>query len=51
MPHYTESLARYERLGFELMDLFVVNRTPDGRVLEYDCVMARAGALRRVEFR
>jgi hypothetical protein len=44
MPHYTESLALYERLGFALVDLFVVNRQ-DGFVLEYDCVMARPGAL------
>jgi FkbM family methyltransferase len=42
MPHYTDALALYEALGFSLMDLFVVNRTPDGRVVEYDCVMARA---------
>ena len=41
MPHYTESLARYEKLGFSLVDLFVVNRTPDGRVVEYDCVMVK----------
>ena len=46
MPHYTESLARYERFGFELTNLFVVNRTRDGRVVEYDCVMARRGGLR-----
>jgi FkbM family methyltransferase len=46
MPHYTVSLARYEQSGFELTDLFVVNRTRDGRVLEYDCVMARPNALR-----
>jgi FkbM family methyltransferase len=41
MTHYTDSLANYEALGFSLMDMFVVNRMPDGRVLEYDCVMAR----------
>jgi hypothetical protein len=44
MPHYIESLARYERLGFALMDLFVVRRKPDGRIVEYDCVMVRASA-------
>jgi FkbM family methyltransferase len=43
MPHYTESLVRYERLGFALVDLFVVNRR-DGFVVEYDCMMARPGA-------
>jgi hypothetical protein len=47
MPHYTESLACYEQFGFALMNLFVVNWTPDGRVVEYDCVMARLGALQR----
>jgi FkbM family methyltransferase len=41
MPHYTDALALYEALSFSLMDLFVVNRTPDGRVVEYDCVMAK----------
>lgn len=41
MPHYTESLASYEKLGFKLMDLFVVNRTDSGSILEYDCLMAR----------
>jgi FkbM family methyltransferase len=46
MPRYTDSLARYEQRGFELRNLFVVSRTADGRVLEYDCVMARSAALR-----
>jgi FkbM family methyltransferase len=41
MQSYTESLANYHRLGFDLVDLFVVNRTEDGRVLEYDCLMQR----------
>lgn len=41
MPHYTESLLRYEQGGFELIDLFLVNRTPSGGVLEYDALMAR----------
>jgi FkbM family methyltransferase len=41
MPHYTESLLNYEELGFQLMDLFVVNRTPNDGVLEYDCLMIR----------
>jgi hypothetical protein len=42
MPHYTEALTHYESAGFELMDVFVVNRTRSGAVLEYDCLMARA---------
>jgi FkbM family methyltransferase len=46
MPHYTESLARYEEFGFDLTNLFVVNRTQDGRVVEYDCLMGRRCALR-----
>jgi FkbM family methyltransferase len=45
MPHYTQSLLRYEQAGFELMDMFVVNRTRDGRVLEYDCLMGRISDL------
>lgn len=40
-PHYTEVLAYYESLGFKLMDLFVVNRTASGGILEYDCIMVR----------
>ena len=49
MPHYTESLMRYEQFGFELTNLFVVSRTRDGRVVEYDCVMARPGELRAAD--
>ena len=44
MPHYTKSLETYERLGFGLVDLFVVNRTKEGRVMEYDCIMERCTA-------
>jgi FkbM family methyltransferase len=41
VPHYLESLAYYESLGFVLMDLFTVTRTATyGSILEYDCVMA-----------
>lgn len=42
MPHYTDALRQIEQLGFGLRDLFVVNRTTDGHVLEYDCLMDRA---------
>jgi len=45
MPHYTEALAYYESLGLSLMDLFIVSRAKDGRVLEYDCLMARSDQL------
>jgi FkbM family methyltransferase len=41
MIRYTSSLENYHRLGFQLVDLFVVNRTEDGAVLEYDCIMKR----------
>jgi FkbM family methyltransferase len=44
MPSYTESLAKYHDLGFQLNDLFVVNRTATGCVLEYDCLMSRCQA-------
>ena len=44
MPHYTKSLETYERLGFGLVDLFVVNRTKEGHVMEYDCIMERCTA-------
>lgn len=40
MPHYTDALLCYERAGYELLDLFVVNRTPSGAVLEYDALMS-----------
>lgn len=42
MPHYTESLHVFEEAGFMLLDLFVVNRTEGGGVLEYDALMRRA---------
>lgn len=41
MVPYTEALATYADLGFALQDLFVVNRTADGGILEYDALMAR----------
>jgi FkbM family methyltransferase len=42
MMPYTAALRAYEDEGFRLMDLFVVNRTKMGAVLEYDCLMMRA---------
>lgn len=42
MPPYTDSLARFHAAGFSLADLFVVNRTRDGNILEYDCLMQRS---------
>lgn len=41
MTPYTEALAAYGDLGFALHDLFVVNRTADGGILEYDALLAR----------
>lgn len=41
MPSYREALDRYSALGFDLLDLLIVNRTPDGRALEYDGLMVR----------
>ncbi len=41
MTHYTEALAYYERLGFQLEDMFVVSRR-GSRPVEYDCLMTRA---------
>jgi FkbM family methyltransferase len=40
-PHYLETLAFLEAQGFSLMDLRVIDRTAQGSVLEYDCIMAR----------
>jgi FkbM family methyltransferase len=45
MPHYTKSLHDYEQLGFQLMDLFVVNRASNGGIIEYDCLMAKGSSL------
>jgi len=41
MPRYLEALSLYESLGFVLIDLWLNNRTVDGDVLEYDCLMKR----------
>ncbi len=45
MPHYTNMLEVYEEAGFNVMNLFIVNRTSEGAVLEYDCFMARQARL------
>jgi FkbM family methyltransferase len=41
MPHFTDAIAGFEKLGFGLLDLFLVNRASNGLVVEYDCLMAR----------
>jgi FkbM family methyltransferase len=40
-PRYLEALRFYESLGYVLVDLWLNNRTADGDVLEYDCIMRR----------
>jgi FkbM family methyltransferase len=42
MPRMPEALALYEASGFEISGLYPVTSEPDGRVIEYDCVMVRA---------
>ncbi|HSD80086.1 MAG TPA: FkbM family methyltransferase [Solirubrobacteraceae bacterium] len=45
MPRMPEALAAYEAAGFEITALYPVSRqTRTARVLEFDCVMVRAGA-------
>jgi hypothetical protein len=47
MPRMQESLAAYEKAGFEIAGLYPVSRqTRTARVLEYDCVMVRASVLK-----
>ena len=41
MPHYYESLYIYEKAGFELYNLSVVNRIPTGGLLELNAFMRR----------
>jgi FkbM family methyltransferase len=43
-PHYTETLAYLESLGFELSGLFPVVRDRALRLVELDCVMVRPPA-------
>lgn len=40
MPHWTETISRYEHAGFAVAGLFPVN-SEAGRVIEYDCLMIR----------
>lgn len=35
-PLFWESIREYQEVGFDIVDLFVVNRTEDGRILEFD---------------
>jgi FkbM family methyltransferase len=40
-PDLTEALGFYRELGFAVFDMAVVNRTADGLVIEYDCLLLR----------
>lgn len=40
MPHWIESLSVYEKAGFYVVGMFPLIRH-EGRVIEYDCLMAR----------
>jgi hypothetical protein len=46
-----EALDTYEAAGFEVSGLFPVTREPDGRVIEYDCMMVRPEAFGHVGVR
>ena len=48
MPRMAEAIAAYEAAGFEIAALYPLARqTRTGRVLEYDCLMVRASAIKR----
>lgn len=42
MPHYNEALSTYEKAGFELYNLSVVNRISTGGLLELNAFMRRS---------
>lgn len=48
-PRMCEALAVYESAGFEIAGLYPITRqSRTGRVVEYDCVLVRPSALRKV---
>ena len=48
MPHLTEQLTTYEAAGFQVTGMFpVIIDRPTMRVIEFDTVMVRTGALER----
>ena len=47
MPRLPEALATYEAAGFEVTGFFPITREADGRVIEYDCILARSEQYRR----
>jgi FkbM family methyltransferase len=44
MPSYFDALGRFQELGFEPTGMFPVTRDRYLRVVEFDCVMTKAGA-------
>lgn len=45
-PHMTEAIAAYEDAGFEVTGMYPVTReAATGRVVEFDCTLARASAV------
>ena len=50
-PHFIEAIGHYEDAGFELLDLFPISRTRDGRIVEYDCLMAKSAFFPHIDAR
>lgn len=46
IAHWTESILAYEEAGFGVVGLFPVSRDAEARVIEYDCLLVRAGSAR-----
>ncbi|HWM37319.1 MAG TPA: FkbM family methyltransferase [Streptomyces sp.] len=45
-PHMTEAIAAYEDAGFEITGMYPVTREQStGRVVEFDCILARAASV------
>jgi FkbM family methyltransferase len=44
-PDASAHLARYRELGFEPAEMFSNNHAPDGRAIEFDCVMVNTRGL------
>jgi FkbM family methyltransferase len=42
MPDYLTALRAFQDRGFVPSAIFPVNHTPDGRLMEFDCVMVRS---------
>jgi len=47
MPDYIMALRAFKDRGFVPSAMFPINHTPDGRLMEFDCVMVREGPLGR----